>query len=94
MEVMQQVAISNQAYTKLRQAAAANSMSVGAYIEALISADSDPSADDHEHLLTPERLALIDAAEADALAGNLYTVEQVREFIQPKHDAWLQAHPN
>ena len=91
---MHQVAISNQAYSKLLQAAAASSMSVDAYIEVLISADSYAAEDDHEHLFTQERLALIDAAEADALAGNVYTSEQVRDFIQQKHDAWLQPHPS
>lgn len=95
MKVMQQVAISDRAYSRLQRAAAARSMTVGAYIEDLVSQDIPPAtADNHERMFTPERLALIDAAEADALAGNVYTPEQVRDFIQQKHDAWLQTHPN
>ena len=94
MELMRQVAISNQAYSKLQQAAAASSMSISAYIEALVADDIHASADDHELMYTPERLALIDSAEAEALAGNVYTPEQVRDIIQQKHDTWLQTHPN
>ena len=85
---MHDVAISNNAYAKVQQAAAANSMTIGAYIEVLINEDSD------EHHFTPERLAVIDAAEAEALDGNIYTEDEIRDFIQQKHDAWLQSHPN
>jgi hypothetical protein len=50
-------------------------------------------ADTYDHLFTPERLAIIDAAAAEAETGQGITVEQMREIFKEKRRAWQENHP-
>jgi hypothetical protein len=47
-----------------------------------------------QRLLTPERLAKIDAARADVRAGNGRTLEQLDERIAATRAEWLAANPS
>jgi hypothetical protein len=52
---------------------------------------SDP--DNFDHLFTPEKIAFIRAAEAEAETGNNLTMEQVKENLKVRRQAWLANHP-
>ena len=49
--------------------------------------------DNYDHLFTPERIAIIDAAAAEALTGKGVTVEEIREIFKEKRRAWQENHP-
>jgi len=45
-------------------------------------------------LFTPERLAIIDAADADISAGNGLTLDQLDSRLAANRAAWLAANPS
>jgi uncharacterized protein YcbX len=51
---------------------------------------TDP--DNFDYLFTPEKIALIRAAEAEAETGNNITMEQVKANLKVKRQAWLSNH--
>jgi hypothetical protein len=60
-------------------------------VTTLAAQAADP--DNFDHLFTPEKIAFIRAAEAEAETGNNLTIEQVRQqFEAKKHQAWQQNH--
>ena len=52
---------------------------------------ADP--DNFDYLFTPQKIAEIRAAEAEAETGESLTIEQVREHFKAKYQAWQQNHP-
>lgn len=62
------------------------------YIEFLLSeelAAEQPSAASLEHFFTPERLAEIDEAIAEADRGELLSMEQLDDHLAKQRQAWL-----
>ena len=52
---------------------------------------SDP--DNYDHIFTPQLMATLDAARAEARTGNNLTMEQVKENLKARRQAWLANHP-
>lgn len=77
-----------------RRAAEAGFESVDAYVADVVSfdlSDAGPGETPNlDHLFTPERLAKIDEAIAEADAGNTFTAEQVREHFKQKRATWAR----
>ena len=59
-------------------------------VTTLAAQAADP--DNFDHLFTPEKIAFIRAAEAEAETGKNMTIEQVRQKFESKHQAWQQNH--
>jgi len=49
--------------------------------------------DNYDHIFTPELITKLDAARAEARTGNNLTMEQVKDKLKEKRDAWLAKHP-
>src|SRR5665213_2968547 len=77
-----------------RRAAEAGFSSVDAYVADVISQDlieDDLGESPHiEHLLTPKRIAEIDAAIADVDAGNFLTEEEMEAYYKQVRGEWEQ----
>jgi hypothetical protein len=75
-----------------RRAAEAGFASGDEYVADVVSQDLVgevlPETPNLDHLFTPERLAEIEAAEADVKAGHYYTAEEVREHFKRKRAEW------
>jgi len=54
---------------------------------------NEPEDDNFDHLFTPEVIAKIDAASAEADAGKLFTLDEVNERLDALRDEWLASHP-
>jgi hypothetical protein len=52
---------------------------------------SDP--DNYDHIFTPQLIAKLDAARAEARTGKNQTMEQVKENLKIRRQAWLVNHP-
>lgn len=89
---MHSVPISDQAFTYAQRAAAVSGLTVPDYLETLIIHDAENL--DEGLALTPDQIAKVRQGQADVKAGRVYTPDQVREHLQSKHGAWLQAHPH
>jgi hypothetical protein len=90
---MHQVNLNDQIYQEARRRAeAAGFSSVDEYIADVLAQDFHADDENLDHFFTPERLTLIDDAAADAAAGNVHTMEQVRESLARTRDAWLRDH--
>jgi len=89
---MHSVPLSDQAFTHAKRAAAANGLTLPDYLESLIIHDAENL--DEGGGLTPDQIAKIREGQTDVKAGRVYTPDQVRENLQCRHDAWLQAHPD
>ena len=76
-------------------AAASGFDTVAAYVVDLISHDVKPEADEnYDSAFTPEVLAALDTAAADARAGKSYARNQLDEFLAGNRTAWLEKHPS
>ena len=76
-------------------AAASGFDSVAAYVIDLIGHNVKPEGDeDYDHVFTPEVLAALDLAAAEARAGKSYTRKQVDEFLVENRTAWLANRPS
>ena len=50
-------------------------------------------SDNYDHIFTPDLIAKLEAAEAEARTGNNMTIEQVTAQFEAKRQAWLANHP-
>ena len=80
-----------------RRAAAVGYSSVDQYVADVLVQDlteagaaETPNLD---HLFTPERLAKIDAAAAEIVAGRFYTTEQADAELARRRMEWLRNNP-
>src|SRR5580700_248195 len=55
------------------------------------SITSDP--ENYDYLFTPEVIAEIDAAAAEARTGNNITLDEMRECLRAKRNVWLEKQP-
>ena len=87
---MPQVHLNDQIYQEARRRAETGGFSsVDEYVADVLSHDFQLDDEHLDRFFTPERLALIDQAAADVAAGNVHTMEQVRESLAQTRDAWL-----
>jgi hypothetical protein len=90
---MHQVHLNDRLYQEAqRRAEAAGFSSVDEYVADVLSHDFQLDDENLDHFFTPERLALIDQSAADVAAGNVHTMEQVRDALARTRDAWLRDH--
>ena len=90
---MHQVNLNDQLYNEAqRRATAAGFSSVDDYVADVLSHDFELDDENLDHFFTPERLALIDQSVADVAAGNVHSLDQVRESLAKTRDAWLRDH--
>jgi len=92
---MHQVQLDERLYKDAqRRATEAGFSSVDEYVADIVSHDLVEGSEDQtpnlDHLFTPERLALIDAAAAEIRDGDCLTADQVREHFKQKREAWIQ----
>lgn len=78
-------------YAEIAQAAVASGQSVEAVVVDQLAIDF--SNEIPAGFWTPERMAEIDAAYAEARDGKALTMEQVRGHFAAKREAWLQNNP-
>lgn len=77
--------LSDQLYNMAKQRAAeAGFINVDEYLKDVITDDLSLDADNLQGLFTPERLALIDQANAQAQAGKFKTSGQVHEHFSKR----------
>ena len=62
---------------------------MAAYVADLIARNTE----NIDHLFTPERLAIIDRADAEIEAGRFRTMEQVEERLAKTRAEWIKANP-
>jgi hypothetical protein len=60
-------------------------------VTTLAAQAADP--DNFDHLFTPEKISLLDAAAAEARTGNNLSLEQVQKEFKTKRQTWLENHP-
>jgi hypothetical protein len=89
------VQLDDRLYQKAKQRAAeAGFASVDEYVADVVGQDLieefDAKQPDLQHLFTPERIALIEAAAQEIKDGKCYTDEQVTEYFRQKRAAWDQ----
>jgi hypothetical protein len=91
-----EVTIPDRLFNQAMHVAAENGFdSLAAYVVELISHDVEPEAsDDYDHAFTPQVLAALDTAAAEARAGESYTRKEVDEFLANNRAAWLANHPS
>jgi len=90
---MHQVNLDDQLYEEARRRAeAAGFSSVDEYIADVLSHDFQLDDENLDHFFTPERLALIDEAAADAAADNVHSMERLSDALSETRDAWLRDH--
>jgi len=95
---MHQVQLNDKLYKEAeRRATEAGFSSVDEYVADVVShdlvEDSGGETPNLDHLFTPERLAHIDAAEAEIKAGNFYTAEQADAELAKRRAEWLRNNP-
>jgi len=91
---MQQVQLTDGLYEQVRQRArGAGFESVDAYVADLLR-DDLAGPDDFQHLFTPERLAIADAAAADIANGNFLTPEQLEARLAEVRTQCLREDPH
>ncbi len=73
-----------------RRAEAAGFSTVDDFVANLLSHDFRLIDDHLDQFFTPERLALVDESIADVAAGNVHTMDQVRDSLASTRDAWLR----
>jgi hypothetical protein len=56
-----------------------------------IHLSGDAEDDDIQAMFTPERLAIIDEALAEAKNGTFFTAAQVEEHFAQKENSWMQS---
>ena len=100
---MPQIQLTERAFEAARACATSGGFSsVDAYIEEIVLSDAATAGDDRGvvgtdggfdagRFFTPERLAQLDAAEADIRAGRVLTAEQVDAELARRREAWLKA---
>lgn len=90
---MHQVNLGDRIYEEARRRAeAAGFSTVDEYIADVLSYDFQLDDQDFGHFFTPERLAVIDSAAAEVAAGNVHTMDEVRESLAKTRDPWLRDH--
>lgn len=88
---MHQVNLDDRIYEEARRRAeAAGFSSVDDYVADVLTYDFQLEAEDFGHFFTPERLALIDQAAAEAAAGSVHTMDEARESLAKTRDQWLR----
>ena len=88
---MESIHISADLYKRVKsRAKEAGFESVDAYVADVL--ESEPRIDDAyiQSLFTPDRMAIIEKAEAQIEAGEYYTVDEVREHLATRRDDWLK----
>ncbi len=95
---MPQIELTERVFSAAQRCAAeAGFSSVDEYVADVVSHDpveeSLGAAANLDHLFTPERLAHIDAAEAEIQAGNSYTAEQADAELARRRAEWLRKNP-
>ena len=75
-----------------RRAAEAGFKSVGEYAADVLADDLATDAENFDHLFTPQRLALIDRADAQIRAGHCMTAKQADAELAKRRTEWLQSH--
>jgi hypothetical protein len=89
-----EVSIPDPIYSGAQRAAAAGGMSIEAFLADAVQLhlQDDPN-DDMAWFFTPDRIAEIREAAAEARTGNNLTPGQVEEHFAAKRAAWLKNHP-
>jgi hypothetical protein len=91
---MHQVNLEDQVYeTAQRQAAAAGFDSVDDYFTDMVVNGVDDETSNFDHLFTPERMAIIQAADAEIDAGLGLTIEEAEREFAKRREEWLRQHP-
>jgi len=90
---MHQVNLDDRLYQEAqRRAEAAGFSSVDEHIADVLLHDFQLDDENLDQFFTPEWLALVDQSAADVAAGNVHTMEQVRDALARTRDAWLRDH--
>lgn len=92
---MQAVSIPDQLFAQAQHEAAANGVTVSAYVASLISQAVQSDPDNFDHFFTPSVIAELDeiVAEIDA-GGKTYSSAEVDDHFIQKRNAWLANHPS
>jgi hypothetical protein len=89
-----EVTIPDPLFAGAQRAAAANGLSLEAYVtDAVQLRLQDEPSDDMAWFFTPDRVMEIREAAAEARTGNNLTPEQVEAHFAAKKAAWLETHP-
>ena len=91
---MQSVLIPDQLFSEASVTASRRGQSLQAFLVTALRHEITEEVAPIDLKLTLAQLELIDAADADVASGNICTSQDVRDFIQGKHDAWIQTHPS
>jgi hypothetical protein len=77
-----------------RRAADGGYSSVDAYVADVVVHDANDEIDDSlDHLFTAQRLAHIDRAEADIIAGKRYASDEADAELAKRRSEWLRTNP-
>jgi hypothetical protein len=88
---MQTVLLPDSLYSDVRRAAEAEGMSVDVFVAATVK-ERLQIADVDESFFTPERLALIDEADADISAGRFLSLSQLEASLAEVKAEWHRTH--
>lgn len=89
-----EVTIPDPLFDGAQRAAVANGLSLEAYLAGAVQLRlQDEPSDDMAWFFTPERIAEIREAAAEARTGNNLAPEQVEAHFAAKKAAWLESHP-
>lgn len=90
---MHSIHLSDEAFVRAQQlAAATGASSVEDFVENLLKEESDLHSGNVDHLFTDEVLMAVDRGVADADAGRVYTVSEVRaHFVEKSRKAKKRA---
>jgi hypothetical protein len=91
---MHQVRLADNLYKEAEQRATeAGFASVDEYVADVVSNDLHDDPENFDHLFTPERIAHLERASAEAKAGGkTYSVEEVKEHLKQNRQEWLKNH--
>ena len=89
---MHAISLPDPLYSEAEHAAAASGLSVESFVVEAVRLYLDGGQDNLDHRFTPDVIAALDRAAAQADAGEVLTFEQYDREFQEKRDGWLREH--
>ena len=88
---MHHVQLNDQLYEQAkRRASEGGFKSVDDYVADVVSLDIEDPEENFDHIFTPEVLAELDAASAQAKAGHTFNVKEARAELARRRAEWLE----
>ena len=91
---MNAISLPDRLYIEAQRAATASGLSVETFVAQAVSLHLQDDPQNFDHRFTPEVVASLDRAAAQADLGPVMTFEQYELEFQPKRDAWLKERAN